>query len=321
MEISQLQLFVETVRRGSFAAVARDRRLDPSSVSRGIAALEAELGFSLFVRTTRRLTPTEAGELYFRRVEPLIEDLERAAELAGGNTKRPRGTLRILAPVSFAQLNVVPLLPDFYERFPEIRIDLQLNDSILELVEHRIDVAIRLGPLADSSYIVRRLAPMRSHVAASPAYLERHGRPDSPQSLADHQCLLLDMPGFGNRWLFRKDEGQKKEGKKGHGAETFVDLEGRFTTSNAIALKQMALAGAGIILQADWIIGRELKANTLVDLFPEWTVTASYFDNAAYTLRPQRSHQPARVAAFLDALHAGFRSGPPWAASGVESPT
>ena len=305
MEIQHLRLFLEVFRRGSFAAVARDHNVDPSSISRTIAALERELGFSLFDRTTRRLAPTEAGEVYFHRVEPLIDDLAQAAELAGGSAKQPRGTLRILAPVSFSQLNIVPLLPEFMAAYPGVRLDLQLTDALLELVENRIDVAVRLGPLDDSSYLCRKLAPMRSRICASPAYLAERGRPARPEDLVEHACLLLDMPGFGNRWLYRSLDPKGPEA--GH-----VDVGGRLNTSNAMTLKQLALDGAGVVLQGDWIVGRELLDGRLIDLFPDLEVTASYFDNAAWTLRPARSHEPAKVRVFLDFLHQRFAAGPPW---------
>lgn len=302
MEIHFLRLFLQVFRRGSFAAVARDHNIDPSSVSRAVAALETELGFSLFDRTTRKLSPTEAGEVYFQRIEPLMNDLERAQELAGGSTKNPQGTLRVLAPVSFSQLNVVPLIPAFLAANPGIRFDLRLTDALLDLVEHRIDVAIRLGPLRDSSYIGRRLAPMRSRICASPEYLEIHGHPLSPADLEKHNCLLLDMPGFGDRWLLRDSNGQ----------ESYVDVEGKIKTSNAVVLKQLALAGSGVTLQGEWIVGRELLSGALIDLFPAHEVTASYFDNAVWTLRPQRSYEPARVRRFLEFLHGAFATDPPW---------
>ncbi|MEM9378979.1 MAG: LysR family transcriptional regulator [Planctomycetota bacterium] len=296
MEIRHLRLFLDVFRRGSFAAVARDHGVDPSSVSRTIASLEADLGFGLFDRTTRKIAPTEAGEVYYARVAPLIDDLERATELAGGSAKNPRGSLRVLAPVSFSLLNVVPLLPRFLEAYPDIRVHLQLTDALLDLVENRIDVAIRLGPLQDSSYIGQELAPMRPRVCASPAFVARHGAPKAPDDLAALPCLLLDMPGFGSRWLFR-DAG---------GRESYVDVEGRLETSNAVALKQLALSGLGAILQAEWIVGRELADGTLIDLFPDHEVTASYFDNAIWTLRPARAHEPAKVRAFLDFLRSAF---------------
>ncbi|MEM1449431.1 MAG: LysR family transcriptional regulator [Planctomycetota bacterium] len=296
MEIRHLRLFLDVFRRGSFAAVARDHGVDPSSVSRTIASLEDDLGFGLFDRTTRKIAPTEAGEVYYARIAPLIDDLERASELAGGSAKNPRGTLRILAPVSFSLLNVVPVLPRFLEAYPGIRVDLQLSDALLDLVENRIDVAIRLGPLQDSSYIGQELASMRPRVCASPGFVERHGAPKRPADLAKLPCLLLDMPGFGSRWRYRDARGR----------ESHVDVEGRLKTSNAVALKQLALSGLGAILQAEWIVGRELADGTLVDLFPDHEFTASDFDNAIWTLRPARSHEPAKVRAFLDFLRSAF---------------
>lgn len=143
---------------------------------------------------------------------------------------------------------------------------------------------------------------MRSRICTSPAYLRAHGKPEDPQDLIHHQCLLLDMPGFGNRWLFRKAKGEVRH----------VDVDGRLKTSNAIALKQCALAGAGIILQGEWIVGRELIRGELVDLFPDHDVTASYFENAAWTLRPARTHEPGKVSAFLNFLHDKFAAGAPW---------
>ncbi len=203
MDLTTLLTFVEVMRRGSFAAVARDRNVDPSSVSRAVKGLEDELGLRLFNRTTRRLSPTEAGVVYFDRVEPLVEELERARLQAADVSERPKGTLRVAAPVSFALLNLVPLLPALVERYPELSFDLVLTDATLDLVEERIDVALLLGPLSDSGLVVRRLSPMIARACASPSYLERHGRPEKPGDLERHECLLLDVHGFTDRWRFR----------------------------------------------------------------------------------------------------------------------
>ena len=305
MKIEDLILFIDVYKKGSFARVARDRGIAPSSVSRAVAGLEKALGFTLFYRTTRRLAPTEAGQNYFSRIESLLEDLVQSAEVAGTISKAPRGSLRILAPVSFSLLNLLPILPEFMHLYPEIQLDLLLTDALLDLVENRIDVAIRLGPLSDSSYLARKLSPMRSHVCASPAYLDLFGKPGHPQDLSQHNCLLLDMPGFGSRWYFRK--------RTGSGATIHVDVSGRLITSNAIAIKQFAVYGIGIILQGEWIVGRELADGTLIDLFPGYETTASYFDNAAWILRPPRLHETAKVRVFLDFLQDRFTSGPPWA--------
>lgn len=302
MELSILRIFVEVFRRRSFTAVAEARGVAPSSISRAIAGLEKELGVKLFQRTTRRLSPTEAGALYFGRVESLVGELEGAGQLVREVTEEVRGELRILVPVSFALQNVVPLLPELAERHPKLRFDLRLTDALLDLVDERIDVAIRLGPLQDSRLIARRLAPMRSAVAASPAYLERYGRPGRPEELESHECLLLDMPGFSPRWRFRDAGGRSSE----------VAVSGRLLTSNAIALKDCALAGLGVILQARWILGRELRQGTLVDLFPDFEVTAATFDNSAFILYPSRAFLPQKVRVFIDFLQEEFAAHPPW---------
>lgn len=303
MDLGQLRFFLETARLGGFAAVARQRGVAPSSVSRAVAALEAELGLELFTRTTRRIRLTGGGAAFRDRVEPLVAELDAAAEAAGAERTTATGTLRLLCPVSFGTLNVVPLLPAFLAAHPGLRVELLLDDAPLDLVDARVDVAVRIGPLPDSTHIGRRLCRMRSRVCASPGYLAAHGRPGSVAELAGHRCLLLSMPGFHDRWRFR-DAG---------GAESHVDVSGPVQTSNAAALTRLALAGAGVILQGEWIVGPELARGELVDLFPGLEATASHFDNAAFTLRPDLPHEPLKARLLLEHLHAGFADGPPGA--------
>jgi len=303
MDVANLRAFVEVMRRGSFASVARDRDVDPSSISRSIAALENELGLRLFQRTTRRLSATEAGLVYFDRVEPIIAELERARLRAVDVNEGPRGTLRVTAPVSFAQLNIVPLLPELAVRYPDLSIDLRLTDAALDLVEEHIDLAIRMGPLRESGLIAAKLSPMISKICASPSYIEAHGQPRAPQDLEGHKCLQLAMPGFGARWRLRDRKG----------TVTDVPVQGPLRTSNAIALKQCALAGMGIVLQARWIVGRELREGSLVDLFPDHDVTAANFEApAVWLLYPSRAYLPLKVRVFADFLKEKFKNAPPW---------
>ena len=149
MDVSTLQLFIEVVRQGSFAAVARDRQLDPSSVSRAIANLEKELGVRLLQRTTRQLSPTEAGLTYFERVEPLVEELQQALAVTTDMSQQPKGQLRITASVSFGLTCIVPLLPQLEAQYPDLTVDLLLTDAVVDLLAERVDVAVRLGRLAD----------------------------------------------------------------------------------------------------------------------------------------------------------------------------
>ncbi|MGE0255357.1 MAG: LysR family transcriptional regulator [Alphaproteobacteria bacterium] len=302
MDTAVLEIFVEAVRRGSFAAVARDRGVDPSSISRAIATLESDLGVRLLQRSTRRLAPTEAGMIYFERVESIVDELARARSLAADAGERPTGRLRVAAPVSFAQLNIVDLLPEFAAAYPELSLDLLLTDATVDLVTERVDVALRMGPLADSSLVAHRLAPLVMRACASPAYLARRGRPAGPAELAGHDCLVLAMPGFGSRWRFRAMDGSVEE----------VSVTARVTTSNGVALKRFALAGMGVSLQSRWTGGRELRTGELVDLFPDFEATASSFDNAMWVIYPSRAYLPLKVRAFVDFLKDKFRNGPPW---------
>jgi DNA-binding transcriptional LysR family regulator len=306
MNLDSLEVLIAVARRGAFAAVARDMGVAPSSVSRTIAGLEQELGLRLFQRTTRSLSLTEAGRAYLARVEPLVEELERARHEAVDLGTRPQGTLRIAAPVSFSQLNLVPLVPEFARRYPELSFDLVLTDASLDLLTERLDVAIHLGTPPESGLIATRLTPMVARVCASPSYLLERGQPRRPQELAEHECLLLDMPGFSDAWRFR--------GRGANAQEAFeVQVGGRLRTSNAVALKELALQGMGVTLQGRWIVGRELHEGTLVDLFPDYDATAASLGApAAWLLYPSRSYLPLKVRVFIDFLREAFRKSPPW---------
>lgn len=301
MDIETLRAFVEVMRRGNFAAVARARNADPSSVSRTIAALEDQLGVRLFNRTTRRLSPTEAGIAYFERVEPMIDELERAALAAADSGDEPRGVLRITAPVTFAQLNVVPWLPEFARRYPELSFELLLTDSFVDLVQERVDIALRLGKLADSSLIAHRLCDMVYTVCASPDYLRRAGRPKSPSELEYHECLRYPVQGYGARWRFRR----------GDGPVTEVPIRGRVAVSNGVALRQCAVAGMGLTLLPRWNVAHELRTGELVDVFPDYQATVSEFDAAAWLLYPSRSYLPLKVRAYTEFLREKFKHGSP----------
>jgi len=302
MDINALAIFVEVVRKRSFTAVARDRDVDPATIARAIAGLERELSLRLFQRTTRTVQPTEAGMVYFERVEPLVAELQKAQLAAADVNERPRGVLRIACPVSFAELNLTPLLPRFAQEYPELRYELLLTDAPVDPVAAQLDVVIRIGPLQDSTLIAHKLCPMEARVCATPAYLRAHGQPRLPAELAQHRCLVLALPGFSrSHWKFTDTVGQTTE----------VSVSETLRTSNAMALKQCALAGMGITLQARWMVGRELRAGTLVDLFPDYTVTAALDEAAAWLLYPSRTYVPLKVQAFVAFLREQFRHGPP----------
>ena len=302
MDLSILRIFVSVMRRGSFAAAARDHDVDPSSISRAVAALEHELGVRLFQRSTRRLVPTEAGTVYFSRIEPVIEELERAQNAAADFSDTPKGLLRVTAPVTCGQISLVPLLPEFAALYPELSIDLLLTDGTLDLLAERIDVALRLGPLSDSAYVAHRLYTMTFVVCASPDYEKQHGALHLPHDVQSHNCLLFPLPGYNTQWRF----------KNAKGTVTDVRVHGRYTISNALALKQCALAGMGVTLLPRWVVAGELRDGSLIDLFPNHNVTATTFESAAWLLYPSRRHLPLKVRVFVDYLKQKFHKGLPW---------
>lgn len=271
-------------------------------MSRSIAGLERSLGARLFQRTTRRLAPSEAARAYFERAAPLLDELERAADVALDRAEAPRGTLRLTAPLTFAQLHLAPLLPEFARLYPELSFDLLLTDAFVDLVDERVDVAVRLGRLADSSLVATRLRDMAYAVCASPAYLRRRGRPEAPRDLERHDCLRYAAPGQGARWRFRPEGG---------GPVVEVPVRGRVVASNGFALRQFALAGMGVTALPRWNAARELAEGGLVALLPGYEATVSEFDGAAWVLYPSASYVPRKVRAFVDFLKRKFRAGAP----------
>lgn len=293
-----LQTFVDVVKQGSFAAVARERNVDPSSVSRAIAGLEEELGIRLFQRTTRQLFPTEAGMMYFQQIEPLLEEMQQAIQIAADISGRPKGTLRITTSVSFGLKCIVPLLPDFRALYPDLTVDLFLTDANVDLFTERIDLAIRLGLLVDSTLIAQQLMQSRYFVCASPQYLKQWGHPKSPNGIKQHNCLLFPLTGFRSRWRFRDINGRESE----------VLVQGYTIISNAIALQQCAIAGMGLALLPNWLIEDDLRAGTLVNVFPSYDVTATEFHTAAWLVYPSRVYIPLKVRVFIDFLKQSISS-------------
>jgi len=269
-----------------------ERNLDPSSVSRAIASLEAELGIRLFQRTTRQLSPTEAGTTYFERIEPLVEEMQQAIDVAADVSGQPKGILRVTASVSFGHKRVVPLLATFGILYPDLTVELLLTDAIVDMLAERIDVAVRLGPLADSTLIAQQLMRTWYLVCASPQYLQRSGQPERPSDVEQHNCLLFPLVGFRSRWIFRDQNGSTSE----------APVSGRTIISSASALQQCALAGMGLTLLPHWLVEDDLQAGKLVNVFPDYNVTATDFSTAAWLVYPSRAYIPLKVRVFIDFL-------------------
>ncbi len=299
MDIASIDLFLSVVRFGSFARAAKDRDLDPSTVSRSIAALEAELGVRLFQRTTRRLSLTESGELYRARVEPLMDEMRRAGAEAANAAGAPQGTLRLTASVALGIGRIAPLLPAFRKAFPALKIDCQFTDATLDLVAERIDLALRLAPSIEGDVVAVKLFDTRYHVVTTPDYLARAPALNRPADLGAHRCLLLALRPFRTRWLFRRDAGAIEE----------VAVDGDIVISTPLGVRAAALSGLGPALMADLIVGEDLASGRLVDALPAWRATATNFETAAWAVYPSRAFLPNKTRAAIDFLRSHLSPG------------
>lgn len=295
--LTSLEVFTKVAAIGSLSGAARAMGLSQTMVTKHLSALEARLGVKLFHRTTRRLSITEAGRLYLESSERILADMEAADAAITAERIEPRGLLRLNVPVVFGTRQVAPLLPQFSARYPNVVIELGLNDRRVDLAEEGWDLAIRIGRLEDSSLIARRLAPCRMVTCAAPSYLAAHGTPRSLSDLADHNCLgyTLQQASAG-QWLF------------GENGEIRVAVSGNLRANNGDALRAAAVAGQGVSRQPTFIVDDDLRSGRLVWLpldqpEPELSVYAVHL--------PDRQ-PPAKVRAFIDFLAARFVPEPPW---------
>ncbi|HVY63431.1 MAG TPA: LysR family transcriptional regulator [Gammaproteobacteria bacterium] len=298
MNTADLDMLMVVIRLGSFAAAAREMHVDPSSVSRTVAGLEEQLGTRLFQRNTRKLALTEAGEAFVERVGPLLDELQQVRHAAADAAARPRGMLRITASNAFGMRRVVPLLPAFCEKHPELKLDVVLTDAILDMLAERIDVAIRIGVLRDSTLIAVPLLRMRYRVVASPAWIESLSAPlVEPEDLARADCLAYSMRSFRESWLFQLDGGPLVP----------VAVNPRLLSANGLALRDLVLTGLGFALMPDWLVSDDLAAGRLVDLFPRHEVKVADAPTGVWMLYPSRSYVPAKVRAFIDFMRSAVR--------------
>ena len=255
-----LRLYSRVARLGSFSAAARECGLSQSQASRIVADLEADLGARLLTRTTRAVVPTEAGGEFLARIEPILAALDEAEQSVreGGDL---RGLLRMSMPTSFGVHDVIPRLPPFAERHPNLRIELQLGDQKQDLIRAAVDVAIRLGRLADSTATAKLLATIPRVVVASPHYIARHGQPEAPEDLSGHRIVGGTASAVPTAWRFHRD-----------GQEVAPKLEPHFSTDENEGAIAAAVAGLGVTSTSGWACRRLLANGALVRLLPEWTL-------------------------------------------------
>lgn len=290
-----MQTFAKVVELGSFAAAADKMGQARSVVTRQIAYLEQKYGVRLLNRTTRKLSMTDAGRAFYERVRPIlaeVADLELSLQAEG---QRPSGRLRVSAPVSFGILHLGPAIAEYLQRYPDVIIDLDLNDRVVDLVEDGFDVAVRIGPLLDSSLVARPLAPQQLLVCAAPSYLARHGTPRTPEELKQHRCLHYAYASTGNEWHFEKD-----------GATHLVRVNAALRANNGDVLRTASLAGHGIILQPEFLVGDDVRAGRLVALLPDYAHTPI----SMYAIYPHRRFLSPKVRSFVEHLEDRFGAPP-----------
>jgi DNA-binding transcriptional LysR family regulator len=259
-DIFALRLFTRVARLGSFSAAAREGGLSQSQASRIIADLEAELGARLLSRTTRAVVPTEAGVEFLARIDPILAALDEAENSVREGADF-RGILRISTPTSFGVRDVIPRLAGFAAKHPNLHIQLQLEDRRQDLVRDAVDVAIRLGRLADSTATARLIATVPRVIVAAPDYLARQGVPATPEDLAGHRIVGGTATAVPTAWLFERA-----------GEEIRLDLEPQFSTNDNEGAVAAAVAGLGVTSTSAWSCRRELEAGELVRLLPDWTL-------------------------------------------------
>lgn len=257
---STLRLFSRVARIGSFTAAGRETGMSQPSVSRIISNLEKDLEVQLFVRSTHAVRLTEAGEEYLTRIEPILSDIEEANHFVRG-TGELRGKLRIGAAASFAQRAIVPALPPFLDQHPKLKVDLVLTDSMQDLIGEAIDVAIRFGPLDDSTMVARKLGTPPRMVVAAPSYLEKAGYPKQPTDLVDHKIILGPSSVGKAGWSFEKD-----------GKVQSIRVESQLKISVNESTATAAVAGMGVISTSYWSCRDELEDGSLVQLLPDWAI-------------------------------------------------
>ncbi|RUQ68177.1 LysR family transcriptional regulator [Azospirillum doebereinerae] len=295
--LDDMLAFIKVVDTKSFTAAADRLNLSKSVVSRRIGELENRLGARLLNRTTRKLSLTEVGQAYYERCTRILADLEEAEQAVADLHAAPRGRLRVNAPVSFGVMHLAPAVAEFLERYPSIEIDMDLNDRYVDLVDEGYDLAIRIGRLRDSSLIARRLAPARTVLCASPAYLLAHGTPRTPEDLANHRCLIYTNLPTPDVWPFQV------------GGETRnVRVSGPLRGNNGDLLREAAIAGIGIVLSPTFLCGDALASGRLLSFLAEH-VPSEASVNAVY---PQNRHLSPKVRVFVDFLVERFGPRPYW---------
>lgn len=297
--LDELEAFVKVVDVESFSAAARELGISKSYVSKQISRLEDRLGARLLNRTTRQLTLTDVGAVFYERCVAILDELEEAERAVNDLQTSPRGTLRMSVPMSFGTRFLAPVIAEFMAMYPDLDVELSFSDRLVSIVDEGFDLAVRIGQLDDSSLFARRLAPVESFLCASPAYLERRGRPERPGELQEHACLRYTYLSTGAMWRLVGADGE----------EVAVKVAGPLLTNNGNAIVEAARHGVGVAMLPDFFVFEHLRSGELERLLPEWSCGYS----GIWALYPHNRHLSAKVRLLVDFLAERFDE-PAWRA-------
>jgi DNA-binding transcriptional LysR family regulator len=259
--LREMEMFVRVIETGSFSAAARDLKLGQPAISKTIAGLEDRLNSRLLVRSTRRLSPTEAGMAFYERALRTLTEADEAEAVARGAGAGLDGRLRICAPVTLARMHLVPTLGAFLDTHPKLKLELVMEDRMIDLVAENIDVALCWGALTDSTLVARKLTQAERLVIASPAYLARRGVPNTPADLVEHDGIIYDQSSGGEEWRFRRGT-----------SETSVCIQRRLTVSAAEGVRAAVIAGQGFAISPRWMFAPELESGEVASVLDAWTL-------------------------------------------------
>jgi DNA-binding transcriptional LysR family regulator len=293
--LDAMEMFVRIVETGSFSSVARELGTTQPTISKQLTALESHLKTRLLNRSTRKLSLTESGQAYYERCKRIIDDVREAESTLGRLQGSISGHLHIDTSIAMGQMFLTPLVLKFQRQYPELSVELTLNDRFIDIVEEGVDVAIRIGRLGESNVVARKIGATRRVTIATPDYLKQHGRPRHPQDLTHHNCLLYSYLSTGNEWMFQGPEGEIR-----------VRVSGNFKSNNGHALREALLAGRGIAVSPDWLAHDGLRDGTTEAILTEFAPTPMDI-NAVF---PSNRMLSAKVRAFVDFLQQEFRAIP-----------
>ncbi len=258
--LASMETFIRVVKTGSFSSAARQLRVGQPAVSKTVAQLENHLGVKLLTRSTRGLTPTEAGLGYFERAKRAIEEADEAELAARGAGSGLKGRLRVCAAVTFARIHLIPLLPQFLAQHPDLDLEVVLDDRQIDLVQEGIDLGLRMGKMLDSALTVRRIGRCKRLVLGTPGYFERAGTPATPADLSKHQAVVY-LQGEGSIWSFRRDS-----------SEVAVKVQSRLKVTAAEGVRAAVLAHAGLTIASEWMFTPELRSGTVRAVLSDWSL-------------------------------------------------